>query len=100
MSLSLAAETQTIWWITLGLGAVVAAIVLVLLHLLLGAVKKVEQNVSTLWSTAAGVARNTATSWQLGDTAAGVDEIKDEATRHDTLLATDGRPAQRQSRME
>lgn len=94
MALALAAETQLMWWITLGLGAVVAAVVVVLLHLLLRAVVQIEDNVNTLWSTATRVARNTATGWQLGSTATELDALRSEVSHHDAVLSTDG-PAQR-----
>jgi hypothetical protein len=84
---ALAPEIQRIWWITLGVGVVVAAVVVVLLQLLLRAVERIERNVIALWQTATTVARNTATTWLLGDTAAALDQLKAEALRHDALLA-------------
>lgn len=79
-------DVETIWWITLGIGLVVAIVVVVLLHTLLTAVHKVERNVEVLWETATTVARNTATTWMLDQTADGLDQIKDEALKHDALL--------------
>ena len=84
---TLAPEVQRIWWITLGLGLLVAAVVVILLHLLLRAVERIERNVIALWQTATTVARNTATTWLLGETAAALDQLKAEALRHDALLA-------------
>ena len=84
---ALAPEVQRIWWITLGIGLVVAAVVVILLQLLLRAVERIERNVAVLWQTATTVARNTATTWLLGQTADALDEIKAEALRHDALLA-------------
>jgi hypothetical protein len=84
---ALAAEVQRIWWITLGVGLVVAAVVVLLLQLLLRAVERIERNVIALWQTATTVARNTATTWLLGDIAAALDELKAEALRHDALLS-------------
>jgi hypothetical protein len=84
---ALAPEVQRIWWITLGLGVVVAAVVVLLLQLLLRAVERIERNVIALWQTATTVARNTATTWLLGDTAVALDQLKAEALRHDALLA-------------
>jgi hypothetical protein len=83
-------DVQTLWWITLAVGLVVAVVVTVLLHVLLRTVKSIEENVVELWQTATTVARNTATSWLLGDTAAVIEEIKEEALRHDRLLGGDG----------
>jgi hypothetical protein len=84
---ALAPEVQRIWWITLGVGLVVAAGVVILLQLLLRAVERIERNVVELWQTATTVARNTATTWLLGETAAALDQLKAEALRHDALLA-------------
>lgn len=85
--LALATETRTLWWITLAVGLVVAIVVVVLLQLLLAAVNRIERNVIVLWNTATTVARNTATSWLLGNTATALEEIKNEALRHDALLS-------------
>jgi hypothetical protein len=84
---ALPSEVQTIWWVTLGLGAVVALVVLALLHLLRRAVARIERNAEVLWQTATTVARNTATTWLLEETAETVEEIKKEALRHDALLS-------------
>lgn len=83
---ALPSDVQTIWWITLGIGLVVAVVVVVLLQVLLGAVKQVERNVASLWETATTVARNTATTWMLADTADALEAIKAEAGKHDDLL--------------
>ncbi len=98
MTRALSDDTQVLWWITLGVGLVVAVVVVILLQLLLNAVGVVERNVTTLWHTATTVARNTATSWQLDSTGDQLDRIKAEALRHDALLsgntaAGDGRHA-------
>lgn len=87
MTLALDPLTQTFWWVTLGIGAVVAVVVVILLQFLLLAVVKIEGNVKVLWQTATTVARNTATSWMLGNTADGLEELKTEALRHDAFLS-------------
>ena len=87
---ALPADVQTIWWVTLGVGLVVAIVVVVLLQILLNTVKLIDRNVKTLWETATTVARNTATTWLLGETADTLDEIKAEALRHDELLSKQG----------
>jgi hypothetical protein len=84
---ALPSEVQTIWWVTLALGAIVALVVLALLHLLRRAVARIERNAEVLWQTATTVARNTATTWLLEETAETVEEIKKEALRHDALLS-------------
>lgn len=68
-------DTQQMWWLTLGAGLLVAAVVTMLLQLLLVSVVKVERNVKKLWQTATTLARNTATTWMLEQTADAVEEI-------------------------
>jgi hypothetical protein len=87
---ALPTEVQTIWWVTLALGAIVAVVVLALLHLLLSAVNRIERNAEVLWQTATTVARNTATTWLIAETGETVEEIKQEALRHDALLSRGG----------
>ena len=84
---TLPTEVETIWWVTLALGAVVALAVLALLHVLLLAVRRIERNLEVLWHTATTVARNTATTWLIEQTAETVEEIEQEALRHDALLS-------------
>jgi hypothetical protein len=83
---ALPGDVQALWWVTLGVGLVVAIVVVVLLQTLLNAVRRVERSVLTLWETATTVARNTATTWMLNETAEALDDIKAEAVRHDRLL--------------
>jgi hypothetical protein len=83
---ALSSDVQTIWWVTLALGLVVAVVVVILLQRLLRAVQKVERNVIELWATATTVARNTATTWLLAGTAEALEDTKAEALRHDALL--------------
>lgn len=82
--------TQTLSWAAIGSGFVVLVVVAVLLQLLLRAVDRIDVNVARLWQTATTVARNTATTWMLGETGNALDELKNEALRHDALLSGDG----------
>lgn len=88
MTLALETQTQTFWWATLGTGLIVAIVVVILLHALLIAVRQIEDNVKVLWQTATTVARNTATSWLLADTADGLGKLKAETLRHDAMLSS------------
>lgn len=83
---ALASDVERMWWLTLAVGLVVALVVTFLLHTLLTAVKRIDRNVKVLWQTATTVARNTATTWQLTQTAAALEEIKAEALEHDRFL--------------
>lgn len=94
MTLALETETQTWWWATLGLGLIVAIVVVILLQALLIAVRHIEDNVKVLWQTATTLARNTATSWLLDDTADKLEDLKAEAVRHDALLSNALQPGE------
>lgn len=84
--LALVAEYQTFWWIALGTGAVVLVVVIALLTILLRTVQRIDEGVREVWETATRLASNTATTWQLRETAGALEEIKAEALRHDDLL--------------
>lgn len=79
------AET-TLWSVLLVVGLVVLLVVVALLHRLLRDVERVDEGAAAVWASATGLARNTATTWQLGQTVAALDAIRDEAMRHDALL--------------
>lgn len=79
-------SNETLWWITLGVLLVVAIVVWVLLHLLYRAVVRVDEEAGAAWEMGTRVARNTATTWMLAQTARIGKEIKEEALRHDALL--------------
>ncbi|HVM35329.1 MAG TPA: hypothetical protein VM784_08300 [Actinomycetota bacterium] len=76
------------WYISLGIGAVVIAVVIALLTLLLKIVQEIDVNVFGVWEMAKRLAANTATTWQLNKTAAVLEEVKREALRHDELLGS------------
>jgi hypothetical protein len=57
----MAAETQLLWEITLGLGVVVLAVVILLLGLLRVSVKSLLALVGQVWSSAVGVFVHTVT---------------------------------------
>ncbi len=86
MIFGLAEADVTLWWITIGLGAVVVAVVIVLLSLLTSLVKDIELSVDILWETATTVARNTATTWMLDQTAVATSDLGTEVVRHANLL--------------
>ena len=81
-------ETTALWWISLGVGLVVALVTLGLLHALLTAVRRVDGEVRSLWETATRVAANTATTWLLAQTPDFVGELKQEALRHDDFVSS------------
>ncbi len=84
--LGLASEHLTFWSITLGLGAVVIAAVILLLFLLVQFVKDIDRNVRETWETATRVAQNTATTWMLNQTGSLTGDLRTEVRRHAELL--------------
>lgn len=78
---------EAAWWLALGIGAVVLLVVLALLHMLYLTVSRIDERVLAVWMMGKQVARNTATTWMLGQTPAIASEIKEEALRHAALLS-------------
>ncbi len=84
--LALASGEITMWWIALGIAAVVLIVVITLLQLLLRFVVDIDTNVSDLWETAERMAANTATTWMLGASAAALEELREELQQHERVL--------------
>lgn len=77
---------ETLWWIALGLGAVVAVVAIALLQTFLAYLRRVERGAEAIWEAGKQVARNTATTWMLTQTSERLDELTQEALRHDAFL--------------
>ena len=84
------------WAIALVLGLVVAVVAVVLLEIFLRSVHRVERGAEAVWQAGKEVARNTATTWLLPETAKRLDLLTDEAMQHVALLTPAG-PASRES---
>ena len=80
------AQELTMWRITLGMGAVVIAVVILLLSFLVRPVKDTDAGVADVLAAAAGVADNTSHLDALLVTNDAVAELKDEALRHAALV--------------
>ncbi len=79
-------STNAIWWMTLGLGLVVAAVAVVLLQLFYRQVRRIEAGSDAIWEAGKQVARNTATTWMLHQTTVRLDDLTEEALLHDAFL--------------
>ncbi len=91
MSMSVLAYTAqelTMWRITLGIGAVVIAVVILLLSFLVKTVKNIDAGVADVLDAAAAVAGNTSHLNGLLTTNDAVVAIKKEALRHAVLVET------------
>jgi hypothetical protein len=73
---------QTAWWISLGVGLVVALVVWGLLEALRRTVAEVERAVDDVWTMGKRVAQNTSTSYLMGTTLERGGELLGELERH------------------
>lgn len=80
------AQELTMWRITLGIGAVVIAVVILLLSFLVKIVKDIDGGVAEVLAAAGAVAANTASLEGLMVTNDAVAELKEEALRHAALV--------------
>jgi hypothetical protein len=82
------AQELTMWRVGLGIGAVVIAVVILLLSFLVRTVAAIDAGVTDVLAAAVGVAANTAHLDELATTNEAVLEIKNEALRHAALVET------------
>ena len=82
MTLLAMTTNQTLWWITLAVGLVVAVVVWVLLERLHRSVKQVDRGVGELWTMGKRVAQNTSTTYLLQATKARGVELAEELEQH------------------
>ena len=73
---------QTLWWITLGVGLVIALVVWGLLELLRRTVNDVDRSVTEVWTMGKRVAQNTQTTYLLTTTKERGVELLDELQEH------------------
>jgi hypothetical protein len=73
---------QTLWWITLGVGLIVALVVWGLLEALRRTVLEVDRAVDDVWTMGKRLAQNTATSHLLATTKARGGELVEELEEH------------------
>ncbi len=86
MTLLAQTDTNAFWAVALGIGAVVVAVVTILMVLLLSFLKDIAGSVAHLLEVGGKVAQNTAAIKQLADTAPALEMIKEEALVHDGYL--------------
>ena len=79
-------STNAVWWMTLGIGLVVALVAVGLLHTFYRQVRRIESGSDAIWEAGKQVARNTATTWMLHQTTVRLDGLTEEALRHDAFL--------------
>jgi hypothetical protein len=80
------AQELTMWRVTLGIGVVVIAVVIVLLTFLMKIVQDIDAGVADVLAAAGAVAGNTSHLEALMVTNEAVAELKEEALRHAALV--------------
>lgn len=83
---ALSDTTQLLWSVTLAVGVVVLVVVVLLLTVLLRRVRAIDEGVRKIYESAGPLAANTATTWQLEQTAVELERLAEEAIRHDEML--------------
>ena len=83
VALSSAAETA--WWVSLGVGLVVALVVWALLEALRRTVNEIDEAVDRVWTMGKRVAQNTSTTHMLVSTRDLGVELLEEVERHKAL---------------
>lgn len=85
MTVALAGSVETAWWVSLGVGLIVALVVWFLLEWLRRTVNEVARAVDDVWVMGKRVAQNTATTHMLGGTKELGVELLEEVKRHGEL---------------
>jgi type II secretory pathway component PulF len=85
-------ENQELWWITLGVGLVVALVVWFLLERLRRAVDAVDREVDAVWTMGKRVAQNTSTTYLLTTTKERGVELLEELEEHRAAAGGGGAP--------
>jgi hypothetical protein len=83
---ALAEAERTLWYVSLGLGLVVALVVAGMLVMLLGLLRRIQEGVHGLLETAGKVAENTANIPQLEATAPVLEQIASEGVVQDGYM--------------
>ena len=83
---ALADAERTLWYVALGLGLVVAAVVTAMLLMLLGLLDRIRTSVRALLDSAGQVAENTASIPQLEATAPVLEQIAAEGVVQDGYM--------------
>lgn len=78
------------WFLALGLGLVVAAVVVVLLQVFLRQVWRIERGAEQVWAAGKQVAGNTSSTWLLGETSRRLERLGEEAGEHERVLRAMG----------
>jgi type II secretory pathway component PulF len=73
---------EELWWLTLGIGLIVALVVWALLEVLRRSVNEVEKSVDRVWTMGKRVAQNTSTTYLLTTTKERGGDLLEELEQH------------------
>jgi hypothetical protein len=85
VTLALASDVETAWWVSLAVALAVVLVVWLLLENLRRTVNEVERAVDDVWVMGKRLAQNTATTHMLGGTKELGVELLEEVKRHGEL---------------
>ena len=71
-------DVVELWWLTLGVGAVVVAVVAILLGLIITTAKQINQHAEGIWTVGKQIAGNTVAIWTLEETNRELDRIRED----------------------
>jgi len=83
---AVSADDKIFWYVALGIGLVVVAVVILLVSLLKSFVSEIDEGVDQLWTVTSWTAQNTTGMYQLAGTASVLRALREEIMRHDKLL--------------
>lgn len=63
------------WWLSLGIAAIVVVVVAILLGLIIAAAKSIDNHASEIWTAGKQIAGNTVSIWMLENTNQSLGEI-------------------------
>lgn len=87
MIVALSSAAETAWWVSLGVGLVVALVVWALLEALRRQVNELDRAFDRAWITGKRLAQNTATTHMLEATRERGVELLEEVERHEALAS-------------
>lgn len=87
MIFAIDSQEKVLWYIALGIGAVVILVVIGLLTLLSRLVQDIDVGVDSLWTVTKRTAQNTTGLYQLAGTGSVLRALREELLRHDELLS-------------
>jgi uncharacterized protein YoxC len=77
-----------LWWMSLGIAAIVIVVVAVLLGFIIAAAKSIDKNAAGIWTVGKQIAGNTVSIWMLEKTMEKVKSIEDDIRRMGKTFAS------------